>query len=100
MFLIDYHDYNPNPFHLKVIDKSLLGYNVFVDRKDFENTITFLEIFTELFWNDNIYPESEILIELEKRMKESRPDVLVKGITDNDETLNWGGYTENPTTDK
>lgn len=69
-FLIDYLDYI-NPVHLNVYSKSFKDFDIYVDRKDFENTITFLEIFNELFWEDKIYPESEILLGIEKEMKSS-----------------------------
>ena len=75
-FLIYYLDYCSNTVHLKVLDDTLLGYEVFVDRRDFINTIEFLDIFNKLFWEDEIFPESEILIEAEKALHENRPEVL------------------------
>jgi len=77
MFLIQHHDYNANPVHLKVSDKSLLGYDVFVDRSDFKNLMDYMEIFSDLFWGKEVYPESEILLGLEKLLNENRPDTLI-----------------------
>jgi hypothetical protein len=75
-FLINYLDYCTNPIHLKVWDKSLVGYDIFVDRSDFKNLIEFMEIFSDLFWVKEIYPESEILVSIKKKMKECRPEIL------------------------
>ena len=59
--LLYHYDYSLKPYHLLVMGRSLLGYEVFVDRKDFENLIDFLNIFNELFWVKKVYPESETL---------------------------------------
>jgi hypothetical protein len=75
-FLIYYQNYCANPIHLKVLDKTLLGYEVFVDRKDFSNNIEFLNIFSKLFWKDEIFPESEIIIEAGRLLNENRPENL------------------------
>jgi hypothetical protein len=69
-FLIVYHDYCENPINLKVLDNKLLGYEVFVDRNDFISLIEFMEIFSDLFWVKEIYPESEILVRIKKEMEE------------------------------
>lgn len=68
-FLIDYLDY-PNSVHPNVYSRSFTDFDIYVDRKDFENTIAFLEIFSKLFWEDKIFPESEFLINYEKEMNE------------------------------
>ena len=75
-FSIDYLDY-PNSVHPKVYSRSFTDFDIYVDRKDFENTITFIEIFNKLFWDDKIYPESEILLRIEKEMKRllSKPNI-------------------------
>lgn len=73
MFLIEYHDYCAHPIHLKILTNKLLGYEVFVDRDDFKSTIEFLDIFNTLFWEKEIYPESEILVRIKKELKESEP---------------------------
>ena len=74
MFLIEHHDYCDNPIHLKVLTNKLLRYEVFVDSNDFKNTIEFLNIFNVLFWEEEIYPESEILVRIKKEMKEIEPN--------------------------
>ena len=78
LFLIEHHDYNANPVHLVVKNVSLLGYDVFVDRSDFKHLIEFMEIFSDLFWVKEVYPESEILISCEKRMKECKTETLLE----------------------
>ncbi|MEC3906011.1 hypothetical protein VOI54_03220 [Tamlana sp. 2201CG12-4] len=60
-FLLCHYDYTLNPTHLLVMGNSLLGYEVFVDSKDFKNLIAFMDIFSELFWVKRLYPESDIL---------------------------------------
>ena len=37
----------------------------------------FMEIFSDLFWVKEVYPESEILLGLEKSLNENRPDTLI-----------------------
>ena len=59
--LLSHFDYDLNPVHLLITGKSLLGYEVFVDREDFKNLIKFLEIFNDLFWVKKVYPESKNL---------------------------------------
>lgn len=63
-FLMDYHNYSSNPNHLNIYSNTIKDFDIYVDRKDFENTITFLDIFSKLFWEDEIYPESEILLRI------------------------------------
>lgn len=53
--LLCHYDYDLNPYHLLVMGKSLLGYEIFVDRKDFKNLIKFLEIFSDLFWVKKVH---------------------------------------------
>lgn len=59
-FLIDYLDYdaNSNEEHLKVFVHSLEELEILIDRQEFINTINFLEIFNELYWVQEILPES------------------------------------------
>ena len=59
--LLSHYDYDLDPHHLLVMGNTLLGYEVFVDRKDFKNLIEFLDIFNDLFWVKMVYPESETL---------------------------------------
>lgn len=49
-FIIDYLDYSEDPFHLNVFIHSIREIEIYVDGKDFENTVQFLEIFNELYW--------------------------------------------------
>ena len=65
-FLIEFLNYCDNAILLGVFDQSVLGYDVFVDNKDFKSTIEFLDIFSELFWEKEIFPESEFLIEIKR----------------------------------
>ncbi|MBU2950422.1 hypothetical protein KO493_06920 [Tamlana agarivorans] len=60
-FLMTYHAYNDAPIELLVVGDGLLGFEVFIDHKDFISLIQFLQTFDELFWIQKIYPESEIL---------------------------------------
>lgn len=59
-FLIDYLDYdaNNNEEHLKVFVHSLDELEILIDRQEFINTIKFLEIFNELYWVQEMLPES------------------------------------------
>ncbi len=52
-FMIDYLDYDENGHeeHLKVYIQNLKELEIFIDRQDFKNTICFLEIFNEFYWN-------------------------------------------------
>ena len=70
-FLIEFLNYCDKAILLRVFDKSVLGYEVFVDNKEFKNTIEFLDIFSELFWEKEIFPESEILIEAKKDLEKN-----------------------------
>lgn len=69
-FLIDYLDYDENDEeeHLKVFLLKSKELEIYVDRQDFKNTIDFLEIFNELYWVQEILPESmeRIRIEMKK----------------------------------
>jgi hypothetical protein len=77
-FLIDYHNYSLNPVHLYVYSSSFKDFDIYIDRIDFENTITFLGIFSKLFWEDEIYPESEILLRIKNELAECRSDVRIQ----------------------
>jgi hypothetical protein len=67
-FLIDYLDYSENPVHLNIYLNTLNELNIYIDRQEFKNTIDFLEIFNELYWVQEILPESleRIRIEMKK----------------------------------
>lgn len=52
-FLIEHHDYDNNPVHLLIVNETLLGYRVFVDRSDFKYLIEFMEIFMGLKYKDD-----------------------------------------------
>lgn len=58
--VLRHYDYDLKPLHLLVTGKSLLGYEVFVDREDFKSIIKFLDIFNDLFWVKKVWPESEV----------------------------------------
>jgi len=60
-FFIDYLDYDENEKeeHLSVYVSSLKELDIFIDRKDFKNTIDFLEIFNDLYWVQEIFLESQ-----------------------------------------
>lgn len=66
-FLIDYLDYDENDQeeHLNVYVSSLKELEIYIDRKDFKNTIDFLEIFNELYWVQEILPENLNKTEIE-----------------------------------
>lgn len=68
LFLVDYLDYSENPEHLNVYFPYSKEFDLYIDRKDFKNTIDFLEIFNELYWVQEILPESmkRIRIEMEQ----------------------------------
>jgi len=57
-FLVDYLDYSENAEHLSVYVHSSKDLEIYIDRQDFKNTIEFLEIFNELYWEKEILPES------------------------------------------
>jgi len=59
-FLIDYLDYDENDQeeHLNIYVSSLKELEIYIDRKDFKNTIDFLEIFNELYWVQENLPEN------------------------------------------
>lgn len=57
-FLVDYLDYSENTEHISVYVHSSKDLEIYIDRQDFENTIEFLEIFNELYWEKEILPES------------------------------------------
>ena len=57
-FVIDYLDYSDNPYHLSIFILNFEDFQVFVDRKYFVNTITFLVIFNKLYWEEQILPVS------------------------------------------
>lgn len=57
-FLVDYLDYSENAEHLSVYIHSSKNLEIYIDRQDFKNTIEFLEIFNELYWEKEILPES------------------------------------------
>lgn len=68
-FLLRYLNYCDNAILLRVFDKSILGYDVFVDNNDFKYTVEFLDLFNDLFWVEEIYPESKTLMEIKKEME-------------------------------
>ncbi|WP_370477210.1 hypothetical protein [Tamlana flava] len=55
-FIYNYLDYDENDqeVHLKVYIPSLEELEIYIDRKDFKNTIDFLEKFNELFWTNSL----------------------------------------------
>lgn len=57
-FLVDYLDYSENAEHLSVYVHTSKDLEIYIDRQDFRNTIEFLEIFNELYWEKEILPES------------------------------------------
>lgn len=59
-FFLDYLDYDENEKveHLNVFAHLSKELDIFVDRQDFQNTIAFLEVFNELYWVQEILPES------------------------------------------
>ena len=59
-FLLDYLNYDEDEKvnHLSVFVPSLKDLDIFVDRQDFKFTIEFLEIFNEIYWVQEILPES------------------------------------------
>ncbi|GGZ65670.1 hypothetical protein [Mesonia mobilis] len=59
LFLIDYLDYSANPKHLNVYLPYSKELDLYIDRKDFKNTIEFLEIFNELYWIQEILPKNQ-----------------------------------------
>lgn len=73
-FLIEYLDYDKDgqEEHLKVSVYTSKEIEIYINRQDFKNTIDFLEIFNELFWRQEIYPESSILTRIEKEMNENK----------------------------
>ena len=66
-FLIDYLDYSENPVHLNIYLNTLNELNIYIDRQEFKNTIDFLEIFNELYWVQEILPESIERIRIEMK---------------------------------
>ena len=57
-FLVDYLDYSENAEHLNIYVHSSKELEIYIARQDFKNTIEFLEIFNELYWEKEILPES------------------------------------------
>jgi len=57
-FLVDYLDYSENVEHLNIYAHTSKELEIYIDRQDFRNTIKFLEIFNELYWEKEILPES------------------------------------------
>ncbi|MCB0511842.1 MAG: hypothetical protein KDE33_25110 [Bacteroidetes bacterium] len=57
-FLVDYLDYSENAEHLNIYAHTSKELEIYIDRQDFRNTIKFLEIFNELYWEKEILPES------------------------------------------
>lgn len=59
-FLIDYLDYDENnqEEHLNIYVSSLKELEIYINRKNFKNTIDFVEIFNELYWVQEILPEN------------------------------------------
>lgn len=77
-FLLGYLNYCDNAVLLRAFEKSFLGYDVFIDNNDFKYNIEFLDLFNDLFWVEEIYPESKTLLDIKRKM-ENRPDNLVEG---------------------
>ena len=48
--------------------------NINIERKELKNLERFFEIFNDLFWIKEVYPESEILKKIKKGMKETHLD--------------------------
>ena len=70
-FLVDYLDYKENDDeHLKIYVHSSKEIEIYIDRQDFKNTIDFLEIFNELYWVQEILPES--MERIRKEMKKTK----------------------------
>lgn len=57
-FLVDYLDYSEKAEHLNIYVHTSKELEIYIDRQDFRNTIEFLEIFNELYWEKGILPES------------------------------------------
>lgn len=53
-FLIDYLDYDENDEeeHLNVYVHNSKDFDIYIDQKDFKNTIDFIQTFNELYWTD------------------------------------------------
>lgn len=49
-FLIDYLDYSENTEHLNIFVHSSKELNIYINCQDFKNTIEFLEIFNQLYY--------------------------------------------------
>lgn len=49
-FLIDYLDYSENAEHLNIFVHSSKELNIYINCQDFKNTIEFLEIFNQLYY--------------------------------------------------
>jgi|GEM_PF-1910342 len=73
-FFVDYLDYDKNneEEHLSVFVLPFKELDIYIDRQYFKNTIEFLEIFNELFWSQEIYPESPILQSINLEMNTNR----------------------------
>jgi hypothetical protein len=52
-FFTDYLDYSENPNHLR-INTTLNNSEIFIERMDFINTISFLEVFNDLYFEKDI----------------------------------------------
>lgn len=64
-----YLDHCDDPEHLKIrhiLDENI---HIYIDRNDFKYTSKALEIFDELFWEQEILPERVKQLELELKMK-------------------------------
>ncbi|WP_424492723.1 hypothetical protein [Salinimicrobium sp. GXAS 041] len=53
-FLLDYLDYSDTPKHLSIFFLYAKDLNFYVNRKNFKYTLIFLEIFQDLYWNQDI----------------------------------------------
>src|SRR5690606_2965181 len=69
-FSIKYLLYDNNPFHLSLYLSGRTDLKVFIDGNEFLNTREFSDIFDELYWHKNVYPESETLKALDLEIKE------------------------------
>lgn len=58
-FLLDYLDYSDTPEHLSIFLLHAKDLNFYVNKEDFKNTLNFLEVFQDLYWNQDILQRFE-----------------------------------------
>jgi len=66
LFSIESLDNIDDKDEICVYNKS--NWEIYVDKETFKHTIEFFDVFVELFWIKEVYPESEILIRIKKEM--------------------------------